>query len=123
MIEFLYHTKFDSEMKSLLKKYKNQTDVGFESLKNLLSKQFDVTNPEIVIGNSKIHRILDMQPGVATIWKVEMSIKGLRPSQWPRVWFLLSVDKIYFLHVATHQDNYDNTYSTREAGNRANDFI
>ncbi len=52
-----------------------------------------------------------------------MNVRGLRPSQWPRVWFLLLGDAIYFLHIATHQDNYDNKESDKVAKERAGDFL
>lgn len=122
MIEFLLHAKFEAELKALFKKQKNTGDIGFENLKNLLSRQFDSAKPELVIGNSKIHRLSEFSVGTSSLWKVEMNVKGLRPSQWPRIWFLLNTDKIYFLLLATHQENYDNKFSTKEAASRATEF-
>ena len=119
MINFVNHPSFEKE----IKKYKNNSSFGFNNLKNLLSKQFSKIDKELVIGPGKIHKITDYLDFCGELWKVEMSVLGLRPNQWPRVWFLLVDETIYFLHTNTHQNNYDNKESEDLAKERVLDYI
>lgn len=116
-MKFIESDNFKKKLKSLTKKYKKNNVIGFESLKKLLEKQFDQNFPEEVIGPGKIHRIESLEGG--DFWKVEMNVTGLRPSQWPRVWFYISCNIIYFLNVAIHQSNYND----RDEENLAKDIL
>jgi hypothetical protein len=75
------------------------------------------------IAPAKIHRITQSQTWA--VWKVEMVIpgSGLRPNQWPRVWFVVEGDSIAFLKVASHTENYNNVECERVAIGRATDLF
>ncbi|MDD3940756.1 MAG: hypothetical protein PHQ01_04265 [Candidatus Pacebacteria bacterium] len=122
MIEFINHKSFDREMRGVCKKYPRGYD-SFASIKKLLSKRFSPVESENLIGPGKIHKIEDYIDIGGELWKVEMSVSNLRPNQWPRVWFLLLNNVIYFLHIDTHQENYDNLESTNLAKDRISDLI
>jgi hypothetical protein len=38
---------------------------------------------------------------------MEVIVVGLKPGQWPRVWFAISGTSITFLTLGTHMQNYD----------------
>lgn len=120
-MKFIESNNFKRELKFLTKKYKDNNIIGFENLKNLLEKQFDSEFPEEVIGPGKIHRIENYENGA--LWKVEMSVRGLRPSQWPRVWFYISCNIVYFLDVGAHQDNYDNKSKESKSRDVLKEFL
>lgn len=99
------HDKFDKEIKKLTKSYRTTYD-SLEDAKRLLKVQFHPTDPRAIIGPGKIHRVTSNQTW--EIWKLEVAMKksGLRPNQWPRVWFAISGDTITFLVASTHVNNY-----------------
>ena len=121
-MKFLKHDKFDKELKAIRKKQRHVDD-GVKSLKKLLEKQFDPLSPIEVIGPSKIHRITD--GATWCLWKVEMAIphSGLRPNQWPRVWFGIKGDTIAFLATAQHSDNYNDNDVEERAKSRITDIF
>ena len=122
LMNFLKHSGFTKEVKPIQKKHKS-TSGGIESLELLLGQQFDPTNPVEVIGPAKINRISDS--ATVEIWKVEMAVpkSGLRPSQWPRVWFAVQGENIAFLEIALHIDGYDDSECERIARSRATDIF
>lgn len=111
------HDGFDSEYKKLLKKHR-QLDDGLKKAKKLLETQFDPNNPQSVIGPGKIHRITTNQTW--GIWKLEVVLigSGLRPNQWPRMWFAISGDTFTLLTIAGHSQNYDNNAQDKLALDR-----
>ncbi len=48
---------------------------------------------------------------------------GLRPNQYPRVWFAVKGSIIAFLCIATHIDNYDDETMNRRALERVADMF
>lgn len=108
------HDSFDSEFKKLLKKHKQLAD-GLKKTQKLLEAQFDPLNPTSVIGPGKLHRVTANQTW--EIWKVEVALigSGLKPSQWPRMWFAISGDTFTLLTIVAHQQNYNNNAQDRLA--------
>jgi hypothetical protein len=118
-MQWLEHDAFTREFKKLGKKYA-AADQGLKAVKKLLAVQFDPIDPREVIAPAKIHR--RHQNAVWELWKIEMMIVGLRPSQWPRVWFVVSGDTITFLTAGTHMQNYDDNAMDKIALQRISDF-
>ena len=60
-----------------------------------------------------------------SIWKVELVIpkSNLRPNQFPRMWFCVQGNKIAFLCIATHIDNYNDNNLDNIAKERLNDIF
>jgi hypothetical protein len=121
-MKFFRHDQFDSELKKLAKKYESM-EIGLDAVERLLLKQFDPLNPEEVIAPGKIHRI--QQNTIWSLWKVEVTVpgSGLRPSQWPRMWFAVSGDKIVLLCIVGHMQNYDTNTVDKTAIARASDYF
>ena len=117
-MQFLKHDKFEKEFSKI--KYSNIHE-SLSAAERLLEKQFDSINPVRTIAPGKIHRVTSGAD--YEIWKLELIIKGLRPSQWPRVWFMVHINTITFLCVGLHQDNHDNNERDREAKERALDLL
>lgn len=101
------HDSFDAEYKKLLKKHRQLAD-GLKKAQKLLEAQFDPINPQAVIGPGKLHRVSANHTW--EIWKIEVALigSGLRPNQWPRMWFAVSGDTFTLLTIAVHSQNYDN---------------
>jgi alkanesulfonate monooxygenase SsuD/methylene tetrahydromethanopterin reductase-like flavin-dependent oxidoreductase (luciferase family) len=120
-MEFYEHPSFVKELKPIQKKHRG-TFEGVESLKRLLTQQFDSATNIEVIGPGKINRLCETP--VWDLWKVEVSIprSGLKPSQWPRVWFVVSGNTITLLAAAMHGDNYSDNQVTALAKNRASEI-
>jgi hypothetical protein len=116
---FSAHPAFAREMKLLHKKL--DVGTGMASIKKLLAVHFDSENPKPAIAPGKLHRIkvFDMW----SLWKVEVMVIGLRPSQWPRVWFLLRGAKITFLVGASHMQNYNDSEMEMLALDRLSDYV
>lgn len=109
MLDFIYHSKFEKEIAKLERRFRNLRE-GLKAFQRLCEVQFHPANPQGIIAPAKLHRI--KQNGIWSLWKVELVIpkSGLRPNQFPRVWFCVQGAKIGFLCIATHVDNYnDNT--------------
>lgn len=125
-MQFHQHDSFQKELRAVCKKQKHLTaaiDSGFEKVSKLLVVQFDPIDPQVAIPPGKLHRVSGF--GAWELWKVEVVLIGttLRPSQWPRMWFAVSGDKIVFLCIAAHMQNYDNNTVDRIAADRASDFF
>lgn len=106
MIKFLYHDSIEKEIKKLERKWCQLRREGFKRFELLCEKQFDPVSPQQVIGPGKLHRIT--QNNIWTLWKVELVVPnaGLRPNQYPRVWFAVQGTIVAFLCITTHIDNY-----------------
>ena len=109
------HNGFDTELKRLAKKIHN-LDNGLTKAKKLLEKQFHPSDPVQVIAPAKIHHI--QTKDLRILWKLEMQVENLRPSQFPRVWFVISGDTITFLAIRSHIQNYDDNEINRLALDR-----
>lgn len=111
------HDSFDIEYKKLLKKHRQLAD-GLQKAQRLLEAQFEPNNPHAVIGPGKLHRVTANQTW--EIWKMEVALinSGLRPSQWPRMWFAVSGDTFTLLTIASHSQSYDNNTQDRIATER-----
>lgn len=100
------HNSFSKELKKICGKYPQTLD-GIKKVKKLLSVQFNPLQPTEIIAPGKIHHV----SGNATwdLWKVEVLVpnSGLRPSQWPRMWFSVSGETITLLAIVTHINNYE----------------
>ena len=105
MIQFFYHDGIQKEIAVLERRFRTIRD-GFSAFERLSEKQFDPLSPQHVIAPAKLHRIT--QNDVWTLWKVELVLpnSGLRPNQWPRMWFGVKGANIAFLYLASHVDNY-----------------
>ncbi|HWZ65202.1 MAG TPA: hypothetical protein VNX65_00210 [Patescibacteria group bacterium] len=55
--------------------------------------------------------------------RVAIPKSGLRPGQWPRVWFVVSGENIVFLTIAMHAQNYSDNDMQALAKTRATDFF
>ena len=93
-IEFLYNDSLNKEIATLERRFRSIRD-AFYKFEKLCKEQFHPINPRQVIGPGKLHRIT--QNGIYTIWKVELAVFGLRPSQFPRVWLAVEGSTIAFL--------------------------
>lgn len=100
------HDSFDKEYKRILKNHRQLSD-GLKKAQKLLEVQFNPTSPQSIIGPGKLHRVTANHTW--EIWKVEVALinSGLRPNQWPRMWFAVSGDTFTLLTIATHSQNYD----------------
>lgn len=122
MIKFLYHDGFAKEIAALERRFATIRD-GLVSFERLCLVQFDPASPKQVIAPAKLHRVT--QNDIWTLWKVELVIpkSGLRPNQWPRVWFAVKGEIIVFLCTATHTDNYNDEKMNQAALTRVADFF
>ena len=122
MIEFLYHDGVQKEIAALKRRFHRVRD-GLSAFERLCEVQFNPTNPRQVIAPAKLHRIT--QNDVWTIWKVELVIpdSGLRPNQYPRMWFAVKGTIIAFLCASTHIDNYNDAEMDRLALSRITDLF
>lgn len=122
MIQFLYHNGIQKEIVILERRFDTIRD-GFSVFERLCEVQFNLTSPRQVIAPAKIHRIT--QNDIWTLWKVELVIpnSGLRPNQWPRMWFAIKGAIIVFLCISSHIDNYNDREMNRLALSRASDFF
>lgn len=91
------------------------------SVQKLLSVQFDPENPRQAIAPGKLHRLKESD--MWSLWKIEVMVVGLRPNQWPRVWFLRYGAAIIFLASASHTQNYDDNEMERLALDRLSDYV
>ncbi|MEK7541298.1 MAG: hypothetical protein AAB533_00400 [Patescibacteria group bacterium] len=122
MIEFLYHDALQKEIAALERRFRRMRD-GLAAFERLCEVQFHPTDPKQIIAPAKLHRIT--QNDVWTLWKIELVIpdSGLRPNQYPRMWFAVKGAIIAFLCVATHSDNYDDAEMNRTAFSRVSDLF
>jgi len=122
MIEFLYHDGIQKEIAALERRFRRIRD-GLRAFELLCEVQFHPTNPRQVIAPAKIHRIT--QNDVWTIWKIELVIpdSGLRPNQYPRMWFAVKGAISALLCISTHIDNYNDAEMDRIALSRITDLF
>lgn len=122
MIEFLYHDGLQKEIAALERRFRQLRD-GFQRFELLCQVQFNPTDPKQVIAPAKLHRIT--QNDLWTMWKVELVVPnaGLRPNQYPRVWFAVRGAVIVFLCMGTHMDNYNDLEMDRLALARITDLF
>lgn len=123
MIEFLYHDGIKKEIAALEKRrFRNISD-GLARFERLCEVQFNPTNPQQVIAPAKLHRVV--QNDIWTLWKIELIIpnSGLRPNQFPRMWFVVKGAIIAFLCISSHIDNYKNEEMGRLALARVSDLF
>lgn len=106
MIEFRDHESFEKEISILERRFKN-IRMSLRGFHKLCEIHFHPLNPSPRISPGKLHRVI--QNDVWTLWKTELSIikSGLRPNQYPRMWFAVKGATIVFLCIATHIDNYN----------------
>lgn len=117
---WLQHDSFKKELKQFSKKQAG-AESGFKLVKKLLATQFDPINPSQVIAPAKIHRVY--QGPTWEVWKVEAVVSGLKPGQWPRIWFVVNGAEITFLTMGSHIQNYDNNEKDRLALDRVSDLL
>ena len=115
------HSGFIKEIKQLQKKH-SQTEKALERAKRLIA-EWVIKPPVSPIAPGKIHRVT--QTDRYEIWKFEMVIpnSGLRPNQYPRIWFAVEPETLSLLLLAVHTDNYDNNEKDREATLRYAELI
>lgn len=122
MIEFLYHDGIKKEIAAMGRRFRN-IEGGLSVFERLCRVQFSPTKPKQVIAPAKLHRIT--QNDIWTMWKVELVVPdaGLRPNQYPRMWFAVKGSLILFLCIATHIDNYSDDEMDSKALSRVTDFF
>lgn len=122
MIEFLYHDGIQKEIAALERRFRNIKD-GLAAFERLCVVQFNPTNPRQIVAPAKLHRV--SQNDIWTLWKIELVIpkSGLRPNQWPRMWFVVRGAIIAFLCIGTHIDNYNDEEMNRLALSRLSDLF
>lgn len=107
MITFRYHENFEKEIAALAKRQLRSIRQSIEAFQRLCIFHFHPTNPETRIAPGKLHRVTEND--IWTIWKTELPVinSGLRPNQYPRIWFMVSGASIVFLCIASHVKNYN----------------
>ena len=122
MIQFLYHDGIQKEITALERRFRTIRD-GLSAFERLCEVQFNPTSPRQVIAPAKLHRVI--QNDIWTLWKIELVIpnSGLRPNQWPRMWFAVKGAIIIFLCMSSHIDNYNDGDMNRLALSRVSDFF
>ena len=122
MIKFLYHDALQKEIAALERRFRTIRE-GLSIFERLCEKQFNPINPQQVVAPAKLHRVT--QNDIWTLWKIELVIpnSGLRPNQWPRMWFVVKGEIIVFLCVSSHIDNYNDKKMDQLALSRVGDFF
>lgn len=122
MIQFLYHERLEKELNALERRFRTIRK-GLSVFERLCEVQFHPTNPQQVVAPAKLHRLA--QNDIWTLWKVELVIpdSGLRPNQFPRMWFVVKGAVIAFLCISSHIDNYDDEDMKQRALSRVSDLF
>lgn len=122
MIQFLYHDGVQKEIAALGRRFRTIRE-GLASFERLCEVQFNPTSPRQVIAPAKLHRVT--QNDLWTLWKIELVIpnSGLRPNQWPRMWFVVKGAIIASLCISSHSDNYKDSEMDRLALSRISDLF
>lgn len=122
MIQFIYHDGIEKEIAAIERRFR-KLRVGITAFENLCKVQFSPVNPQSIISPGKLHRVTHND--VWTMWKIELAVpnSGLRPNQFPRMWFAVKGSVIVFLCIGTHVDNYDDDEMTRVATSRVTDVF
>ncbi|EKD52393.1 MAG: hypothetical protein ACD_62C00036G0006 [uncultured bacterium] len=121
-LQFYYHDSILREIKSLERKHKTVNE-ALKTFERLCDRQFNPLQPEQVISPGKLHRI--QHTDLWALWKVELVLprSGLRPNQFPRLWFAVKGSHIVFLCIYSHIDNYSDNEIKNEAIKRISDFF
>ena len=121
-MEFIYHDGIQREIAALTRRFHKITD-DFKTFERLCEVQFHPERPRAVIAPAKLHRIT--QNEVWTLWKIELVLRnsGLRPNQYPRMWFAVKGSIVGLLCIASHIDNYDDIKMDKLALSRATDIF
>lgn len=114
MIRFLYHDGVEREIAAQERRFRHLRE-ALKIFERLCEKQFNPERPEQVIAPAKLHRVT--QNDLWTMWKIELVIpkSGLRPNQFPRMWFVVKGDIIAVLCLGSHADNYKDSERDRVA--------
>jgi len=122
MIEFLYHDGIQKEIAELERRFRTIRE-GLASFERLCEVQFNPISPRQVIAPAKLHRVT--QNDLWALWKIELVIpnSGLRPNQWPRMWFVVKGAIIAFLCISSHIDNYKDSKIDSLALSRISDLF
>lgn len=120
---FLYHGGFDSAIAALEKRRLRYLKKSLGGFQKLCEAHFHPTFPQPRIAPGKLHRVT--QNDVWTLWKTELPVigSGLRPNQYPRIWFVVHGEAIVFLCISSHVDNYNDEEMDRLALSRVSDFF
>lgn len=123
MIEFRSHEGFEKDIAALEKRRLRGIRASLEGFQQVCEVHFHPTNPEWRIQPGKLHRITKKDEW--TLWKTELPIikSGLRPNQYPRMWFAVSGASIVFLCISSHIDNYDDNTMNQLALSRLTDIF
>jgi hypothetical protein len=105
-VNWLEHNSFTSEFKTLAKKHRT-LEADYPMAKKLLEAQFDPAEKSNPIDPGKIHRLSKLGEE-RYLWKFEVFVRGLKPGQWPRMWFAVVDDIIMPLVLLSHSQKYDN---------------
>lgn len=120
MINFISHLSFEKEAAKLKRRF-SLLDKALESFKMLCEFQFHPFNPQQIIAPAKLHRVT--QNDLWSIWKIELAVPGLKPNQFPRVWFAVKGSNIAFLCIVSHIDNYSDNQINQIAIGRVSDIF
>jgi len=123
MMGFLFHDGFEKEIAVLEKRRLRHIRKSLEGFQKLCEFHFHPTVPEPRIAPAKLHRVT--QNDSWTLWKTELPVihSGLRPNQYPRIWFAQRGDSIAFLCISSHTENYNNEKMNQSALSRVTDFF
>jgi hypothetical protein len=120
MLNFVCHPGYDKDAAAIERRF-HDYGKGVESFKRLCEVQFHPEQPRQIIAPAKLHRRKQLE--TCGIWKIELSVPGVRSNQSPRVWFAVQGSTIAFLCAATHVDNYDDNEMDAIAAGRATDIF
>lgn len=122
MLEFILHPNFEKEAAKHKKRFNDLTG-DLKKFERLCEIQFNPTNPRAIIAPGKLHPIT--KNALWQIWKIELVVTntGLRPNQFPRVWFAVEGSKIALLCIQTHMDNYNDNDINIIASERVRDIF
>ncbi|MEK7586558.1 MAG: hypothetical protein AAB453_01665 [Patescibacteria group bacterium] len=123
MIEFLYHVGFEKEITIYEKRRLRHIRESLKGFQKLCETHFHPSAPERKIDPGKLHRVT--QNDIWTMWKIELAIikSGLKPNQYPRIWFVVSGRVIAFLCISSHGDNYHDVEMDKLALSRVVDLF
>lgn len=120
---FLFHDGFEKAIAALEKRRLRFIRKSLEGFQMLCEAHFHPTVPQPRIAPGKLHRVT--QNEVWTVWKTELPVihSGLRPNQYPRIWFVVCGGTVAFLCIASHSDNYNDEEMNHIALSRVSDFF
>lgn len=113
---FSSHPSFDKEFSKFERKVP-LAKLALKHLEKLLSVQFHLRTPQVVISKQNLRRVDKIGRGVY-VYKVFMAVRGLRRFQRPRIYFWLETNNICFLCMGTHIDNYNDAKLKKVAKKR-----